>query len=110
MQKKKPIPPNERKLRRKLSEMTGQVREFLARLDAEMMQPSSLARGQRIADLCNRMSLYNDGVRYFWCGVDYRNRKDTPAHWTRGSQLPTVDAVDPHVTDTGNPKRWSANE
>ena len=72
----KPTPPNEKKLRRKLTEMTEQVRGFLFHLDALMAQPTSMERGMKIAELSNRLALYNDGVRYFWCGVDYR--KDTP--------------------------------
>ena len=78
MKKKKPIPTNEKKLRRKLSEVTEQVRGFLALLDILMVGPSTQERGRKIADLCNRLNLYNDGVRYFWCNVDYR--KDKP--WT----------------------------
>lgn len=76
MKKKRPMPPNEKKLRRKLTEMTEQVRGFLAMLDGLMVQPSTVERGRKIADLSNRLALYNDGVRYFWCGVDYR--RDTP--------------------------------
>lgn len=78
MKKKGPVPPNEKKLRRKLAEMTEQVRGFLAMVDKLMEEPSTPARGRRLAELCNRLSLYNDGVRYFWCNVDYR--KDKP--WT----------------------------
>lgn len=72
MNKKRPVPPNEKKLRRKLAEVAGQVRTFLALLDAEMAKPSTVERGRRIAELCNRLSVYNDGVRYFWCNVDFR--------------------------------------
>lgn len=78
MKKKKPLPANEKKLRRKLTEMTEQVRGFLALFDRVMAQPSTPERGRRLADLANKLALYNDGVRFFWCGVDYR--KDTP--WT----------------------------
>lgn len=76
--RKRPIPLNEKILRRKLSEMTEQVRAFLHHLDALMAQPSTPERGRKIADLSNRLNMYNDGVRYFWCNVDYR--KDKP--WT----------------------------
>jgi hypothetical protein len=69
---KKPIPPNERKLRRKLSEMAGQVRAYLAELDRVMQMPDGVERGKRIAQLSNALEVYNDQVRYFWCGVDYR--------------------------------------
>lgn len=83
----KPIPPTEKQLRRKLSEMTDQVRGFLSMFDALMAQPSSVERGRAIAKLCNRLAMYNDGVRYFWCGVDYR--KDKP--WT-GDLVPLESA------------------
>lgn len=74
--RKKPTPANEKKLRRKLAEVTEQVRGFLHHLDKLMAQPSSHERGRKIADLANRLQTYNDGVRYFWCNVDYR--KDKP--------------------------------
>jgi hypothetical protein len=91
MKRKKPVPVNEKKLRRKLSEMTGQVRAFLAMLDELMMQPSTVERGRKIAKLCNELALYNDGVRYFWCGVDYRSDTVVKA---RGKSLQAVVAVD----------------
>lgn len=72
------MPLTEKKLRRKLSEMTEQVRGFLAMMDRLMVTPSTVERGRAVADLCNRLAMYNDGVRFFWCGVDYR--KDKP--WT----------------------------
>jgi hypothetical protein len=78
MKKKAAVPVNEKKLRRKLAELTEQVRGFLAHLDKLMAQPSTEARGRQIAELSNRLNMYNDGIRYFWCNVDYR--KDRP--WT----------------------------
>ncbi len=72
---KKPRTPTERKLRRKIAEMTTQVRLFLAALDRVMECPSTPERGKQIADLCNQLNMYNDGVRYFWCGVNYRTDK-----------------------------------
>lgn len=78
MRNKTPIPPNEKKLRRKLTELTEQVRGFISMLDRVMVEPSSAERGRKVAELCNRLALYNDGVRFFWCNVEYR--KDTP--WT----------------------------
>lgn len=76
MKRKTPIPPNEKKLRRKLAELAAQVRIFIFNLDALMAQPSSIERGMEIARLTNALNVYNDGIRYFWCGVDYR--KDKP--------------------------------
>lgn len=72
MRKSKPVPQNEKKLRRKLHEMTDQVRAYIYHLDRLMAQPSTFERGQKIADLTNKLALYNDGVQYFWCQVDYR--------------------------------------
>lgn len=93
--RQKPIPPNENKLRRKLSEMTGQVRGFLYLLDALMLQPSTVERVRKIADLCNRLGMYNDGVRYFWCGVDYRKDKPWTGEVVPLESAPFVAAVDP---------------
>lgn len=76
---KKPIPPNERKLRRKLCEVTEQIARFILVLDAEMQRPSTVERGQRIAALLNQLEMYNDGVRIFWCGKSYRKPSTLPA-------------------------------
>ena len=74
---KKPVPANEKKLRRKLAELAEQVRRFIACIDQIMTEPESHERGKKMANLCNQMALYNDAIRYFWCDVDYR--KDTRA-------------------------------
>ena len=66
----------EQRLLKKLKEVTEKNREFIWWLDKQMEGPSSESRGRIIATGVNAFQMYNDGVRYGWCGVDFR--KDKP--------------------------------
>jgi hypothetical protein len=64
-----------RKYRASLVAVTSAVRTFLAALDGEMKNPSTVERGKRIAALCNSLEMVNDNARYFALGIDYRKDK-----------------------------------
>lgn len=55
-----------------LQGLSDAVTTFLAALDAEMAQPSSVEQGQRLALLANQLDPANDRVRYFALGVNVR--------------------------------------
>jgi hypothetical protein len=61
-----------RKLRDSLTTLTTTVMQILGHLDNEMKKPSTVARGRRIAVLCNHLEIANDSARYFGLGIDYR--------------------------------------
>lgn len=61
-----------RDLTKHMKDLTSSVEGFLARLDVVMRQPSSEAKGRRIAKLSNDLEMANDTVRYFGLGIDFR--------------------------------------
>lgn len=66
---------NCKEVTRFLKGLSGAVTEALNALDAEMKQPSSRERGQRVAAICNQLDGANDAVRYFALGVNFRTDK-----------------------------------
>ena len=61
--------PAERKLRKQFLELCGDVECFLAALDAEMKNPSSHERGQRIGKLATALEIANDSAKRFALGM-----------------------------------------
>lgn len=61
-----------RKLKRELQKLSDAVLLMLDAIDLEMRMPSTHERGKRIAAIANEMDQFNDGIRYFTLGVDYR--------------------------------------
>lgn len=95
------IPPDARKLKAHLGELSAAVTAHLEALDAEMRKPDSHARGQHIAKAANDLELANDRVRYFALGVDYRTDRKT-----RGGA--TEAGATPRTTHAGGPGRAPA--
>ena len=62
-----PDPAMERHLKahKHLKELTTCVSVFLRHLDAEMVKPSTVERGGRIAKLSNMLEMANDGALHF---------------------------------------------
>jgi hypothetical protein len=74
MDKPKPT-PEEKKLRKHLSELVAACKNHIAYLDAEVAKPSSLERGKRTAALCNSLEFATDCARHFGLGVDLETGK-----------------------------------
>lgn len=70
------------KFEKALRKLVESNQQFLRWLDAEMVKPSDVTRGRRIAQAANQMGMAVDGVRYFTLGVDYRRDKNPtfPSH------------------------------
>lgn len=66
--------------------LVSQNQDFLRWLDAEMLKPSDVKRGGRIAQAMNSLNMAVDQVRYFTLGVDFR-RDRNPTFGTRASKL-----------------------
>lgn len=64
------------KYEKALRELVDANQRFMRWIDAEMLKPSSLARGQRVAEAINALGVAVDSVRFFTLGVDYRNDKN----------------------------------
>ena len=58
-----------------LRELVKANQDFMCWLDAEMVKPSDMTRGRRIAQALNALGMATDRVRYFALGVDYRTDK-----------------------------------
>lgn len=54
-----------KKLFKECKSLTDFVKDYLVLLDHEMRQPSSPKRGERIAELSNKLQMKNDMVRRF---------------------------------------------
>lgn len=60
--------------KRYLRELTEAVKACLDALDAEMKQPSTVDRGRRIAQICNKLNIANDIARRFGLGIDFKDK------------------------------------
>ena len=56
-------------LKKSLMELTRSVDSFLELLDKEMVLPSTVERGRRIAALCNALNIKNDSAKHFGLGI-----------------------------------------
>ena len=78
--------PEEKKIRDLTKEMIGlsnEVLAFLELMDRAMREPSTEARGKKIAGYLNSLEHTNDSVRYFVLGVDYRTDTKRPLVYQR---------------------------
>lgn len=66
------ISPEQRKLKKHLTDLTSAVAQYIALLDQVMKERESAERGKRIAHLSNQLEMANDTARYFGLGIDYR--------------------------------------
>ena len=66
-----------RELRKGLMLLTLGVRAATSALDVEMLKPSDVERGKRIAAIINKLDLQNDSVRRFTLGI-LRDRLAAP--------------------------------
>lgn len=64
------------KYEKALRELVAANQQFMRWLDAEMVKPSDVTRGKRIAQALNSLGMAVDSVRFFTLGVDYRNDKN----------------------------------
>jgi hypothetical protein len=69
-----------------LNALTILVRRHLAQLDVLMKQPSTPARGKKIAELSNALEMANDEARYFGLHVDYHKDRTMKAKDDREAQ------------------------
>ena len=69
MSDKMKLPKEEREIKRCLLDLVTTVERYLTHLDKEMKQPSALERGQRIADLSNKLELSKDLAKRFGLGI-----------------------------------------
>ena len=60
---------------RKLRAYTEFVCKWLKALDGQILLPSTVERGRRIAKLSNMLEEANSGIRYFTLDIDYRTEK-----------------------------------
>lgn len=58
-----------RAMKKHLRDLSAVVGQCVTALDAEMKQPSTVARGSRIANITNALQLQNDIARRFGLGV-----------------------------------------
>lgn len=64
------------KYEKALRSLVADNQEFMRWLDAEMVKPSTVDRGKRIAQALNALNLRVDQIRFFTLGVDYRRDKN----------------------------------
>ena len=67
-----------REQRKALGELAAGVVEFLRQLDVLMKLPSTMERGQKIAQLMNALEMLNDAKRYGALRIDFRGDKREP--------------------------------
>ena len=60
------------KYEKSLRALVENVQAVIRWLDAEMVKPSDVNRGRRIAKVTNALEMEIDKIRYFTLGVDYR--------------------------------------
>lgn len=61
-------------LRKELERLTSFVKSYVTLLDEAMKQPESVERGQRIAQLSNKLEFKNDSVRRFVLELDWNGK------------------------------------
>lgn len=76
------------KYEKSLRALVGDVQVVIRWLDAEMVKPSDVNRGKRIAKVTNALEMEIDKIRYFTLGVDYRTDNKRKV----GSVSPASDA------------------
>ena len=59
-----------------LRKLVNDNQQFMRWLDAEMVKPTSVERGRRIAQALNSLGMAVDQVRFFTLGVDFRKDKN----------------------------------
>lgn len=60
------------KYEKSLRALVENVQTVIRWLDAEMVKPSDVNRGRRVAKVTNALEMEIDKIRYFTLGVDYR--------------------------------------
>lgn len=64
------------KYEKALRQLVAANQTFMRWLDAEMVKPSDVTRGKRIASALNSLGIAVDHVRFFTLGVDYRRDRN----------------------------------
>lgn len=64
------------KYEKALRKLVNDNQQFMRWLDTEMMKPSDVTRGKRIAEAMNALAWSVDRVRFFTLGVDYRRDRN----------------------------------
>jgi hypothetical protein len=63
------------KLRKELESLCTTTGAFLFYLDKEMLKPSDMERGKRIAKLCNALQIQNDIAMHIVLKIPFKSKK-----------------------------------
>lgn len=64
------------KYEKALRSLVNSNQQFMRWLDAEMVKPSTVDRGRRVAQAMNALSMHVDGIRFNELGVNFRRDRN----------------------------------